>query len=182
MPFSHVGTVQVVLVGRDPRSLVSTPQPQVNVTFEGFDEDQHSGITHRSDGRTPFYPRGTLIRNSRQVSLISVEELAQIASALNLPEVRPEWLGANLLVAGIPSFSLLPPMTRLFFDSGTVLMVMDENLPCSNPGKVLHEQFPAISGLASEFPRAALHRRGLVAVVDRPGTIQVGDEVRVQAP
>ena len=182
MPFSHIGTVQSVLVGRNPGSLVSTPQPQVNVTFEGFEGDQHSGITHPSDGRTPFYPRGTLIRNSRQVSLVSQEELEQIASALTLPEVRPEWLGANLLLEGIPSFSLLPPMTRLFFGSGAVLMIMDENLPCSNPGKVLQEQFSQVSNLAGEFPRAALHKRGLVAVVDRPGTIQVGDEVHVQAP
>lgn len=182
MPFSHVGTVQAVLVGRDPDSLVSTPQPQVTVTFEGFEGDQHSGITHLSDGRTPFYPRGTLIRNSRQVSLVSVEELSQVASALSLPEVRPEWLGANLLLAGIPSLSLLPPMTRLFFGSGAVLVVMDENLPCGNPGKVLQVQFPQVSDLAGEFPRAALHKRGLVAVVDRPGTIQVGDEVHVQAP
>ena len=182
MPFSQVGTVRAVLVGRDPRSLVSTSQPQVNVTFEGLDDDRHRGITRRSDGRTPFYPRGTQIRNERQVSLVSAEELAQIASALNLPELRPEWLGANLLVEGIPSFTLLPSMTRLFFSSGAVLVVIDENLPCSNPGKVLQAQFPQVSGLPAEFPRAALHRRGLVAVVERPGTIQVGDEVHVQAP
>jgi hypothetical protein len=179
MPFSQVGTVRAVLVGRDPRSLVSTPQLRVNVTFEGFEDDRHSGITHPSDGRTPFYPRGTEIRNHRQVSLVSVEELAQIAGALNLPEVRPEWLGANLLVEGIPSFTLLPYMTRLFFGSGAVLVVTDETLPCSDPGKVLEEQFPQVSGLAAEFPRAALHRSGLVAVVDRPGVIQVGDELRL---
>ena len=180
MPFSQVGTVRAVLVGRDPHSLVSTLQPQVNVTFEGFENDRHSGITRRSDGRTPFYSRGTQIRNDRQVSLVSVEELAQIASALNLPEIRPEWLGANLVVEGISSFTLVPSVSRLFFSSGVVLAVMDENLPCSNPGKVLQEQFPQISGLAGEFPRAALHRRGLVAVVDRPGIIRVGDELHIQ--
>ena len=178
----QVGIVRIVLVGRDPGALVSTPQPQVNVSFDGFEDDRHSGIKRRSDGRTPFYPRGTLIRNDRQVSLVSVEELAQIAGALGLPEVRPEWLGANLLVAGIPSLTLLPSMTRLFFSSGAVLTVMDENLPCSNPGKVLQEQFPQVPRLAVEFPRTALHKRGLVAVVDRPGSIQVGDEIRVQAP
>ena len=182
MPFSQVGTVRAVLVGRDPHSLVSTPQQQVNVTFEGFEDDRHSGITHRTGGRTPFYPRGTLIRNQRQVSLVSSEELEQIAGALNLPEIHPEWLGANLLVEGIPSFTLLPPMTHLFIGAGAVLLVMEENLPCSNPGKVLQEQFSEVPWLAALFPRAALHRRGLVAVVERPGTIQVGDEVRVQAP
>jgi hypothetical protein len=180
MPFSQVGIVRAVLVGRDPHSLVSTPQPQVNVTFEGFDDDRHRGFTLHSDGRTPFYPRGTVIRNERQVSLVSAEELAQIADALHLPEVRPEWLGANLLVEGIPSFTLVPCRARLFFSSGAVLVMTGENLPCSNPGKVLQTQFPQVAGLAAAFPRAALHKRGLVAVVDRPGSIQAGDEVHVQ--
>jgi hypothetical protein len=182
MPFSQVGTVRAVLVGREPQSLVSTPQPQVNVTFEGFEGDRHNGITRRSDARTPFYSRGTLIRNDRQVSLVSVEELAQIAAALNLPEIRPEWLGANLVLEGIPSFTLVPSITRLFFSSGVVLSVTDENLPCTNPGKVLQEQYPQVPGLAVEFPRAALHRRGLIAVVDRPGIIRVGDELHVHMP
>ena len=182
MAFPQVGTVRAVLVGRDPGSLVSAPQEQVNVTFEGFEDDLHRGMIRRSDGRTPFYPRRTLIRNARQVSLVSSEELAQIAGALNLPEVRPEWLGANLLVEGISSFTLLPSLARLFFTSGAVLLVMEENLPCSNPGKVLQAQYPEAARLARKFPRAALHRRGLVAVVERPGIIQVGDEVHVQAP
>ena len=154
MPFSQVGIVRAVLVGRDPHSLVSTPQPQVNVTFEGFDDDRHRGFTLHSDGRTPFYPRGTVIRNERQVSLVSAEELAQIADALHLPEVRPEWLGANLLVEGIPSLTLVPCRTRLFFSSGAVLVMTGENLPCSSPGKVLQAQFPQVAGLAGRVSRA----------------------------
>lgn len=174
------GIVQAVLIGRDAHSLVTTPQEQGILTFEGLEGDKHAGITSRADARKPFYPRGTLIRNDRQVSLVSVEELAQVAAGLSLPELRPEWLGANLLISGIPLLTLLAPATRLFFSRGAVLVITAENLPCSNPGRVLQVQFPAVVKLASEFPRAALHKRGLVAVVELPGIIQAGDEVRVQ--
>jgi hypothetical protein len=178
MPDLKTGTVLAVLVARDPRSLASTPQPEVNVTFEGFEGDLHADLTRPADGRKPFYPRGTLIRNDRQVSLVSVEELAQVATGLGLPEIRPEWLGANLLLGGFAALTLLPPSTRLFFASGAVLLVSDENLPCSGPGKLLQAHFPA-STAARDFPRAALHKRGLVAVVERPGRIRQGDSVTI---
>lgn len=181
MSNSQTAVVRGVLVASDARSLVSAAQPEVEVTFEGFRGDQHSGLTRRADGRTPFYPRGATIRNLRQVSLVSLEELAQIAAALGLPELRPDWLGANLLLEGIPALSLLPGLTRLFFEGGAVLVVMEENLPCSGPGKVLQALFPEIARLAAQFPRAALHKRGLVAVVEHPGMIRAGDGVRVQS-
>jgi len=182
MTYAQIGSVLGVLVARDPDDLVSTPQEQATLTFAGLEGDRHAGITRRAGGRTPFYPVGTEIRNDRQVSLVSAEELAQVAATLGLPEIRAEWLGANLLLGGIPSLTLLPPATRLFFSGGVVLVVSGENLPCSNPGRVLQIQFPAVSDLASEFPRAALHKRGLVAVVERPGSLRVGEEVHVQIP
>ena len=45
------------------------------------------------------------IRNDRQISIVSAEELALIAKELHVPEVKPEWLGANLLISGIPNLS-----------------------------------------------------------------------------
>lgn len=176
MPDLTTGTVLAVLVSRDKHSLVSTPQAEVNATFEGLEGDLHAGITRPSDGRKPFYPRGTLIRNDRQVSLVAAEELAEVAQALNLPEIRPEWLGANLLIGGLPALTLLPSGTRLFFSGGAVLLISDENLPCVGPAKVIQARFPQ-NPHCKDFPRAALHKRGLVAVVERPGLIRVGDSV-----
>ncbi len=170
------GIAAGVYLGLDPESLVTTPQPQVAVTFAGFEGDRHAGITRKSDSRTPFYPRGIDIRSDRQVSIVSVEELAQIAVAMQLPEVRPEWLGANLLVQGIPSLSQLPPTTRLFFESEVVLVVQAENLPCQYPGKVIQD-FYGQPGLQSLFPKAGMHLRGLVACVERPGTIRQGEKI-----
>ncbi|MCA1668286.1 MAG: hypothetical protein LC793_13000, partial [Thermomicrobia bacterium] len=66
----------------DAAYLVSTPVSEVRVTLEGFEGDRHAGFTRRADNRTPFYPRGTVIGNSRQVSIVSVEELTAMATAL----------------------------------------------------------------------------------------------------
>ncbi|MCI0693409.1 hypothetical protein L0337_15565 [candidate division KSB1 bacterium] len=50
-------------------------------------------MTRLSDARTPQYPRGTEIRNDRQVFIVSAEELAQIATAMKLPEILKQLAG-----------------------------------------------------------------------------------------
>jgi hypothetical protein len=173
------GTVSGVFLGLQAGSLVTTRQPQVNATFAGFEGDLHAGITRKADSRTPFYPRGTEMRNDRQVSIVSVEELAQIAEALGLPELRAEWLGANLLLAGIPYLTRLPPGTRLFFAGGATLVIQSENLPCTNPGKVIAAQ-TGQPEIVNKFVKSAGDRRGLVACVEMPAIIHSDEEVKVE--
>ncbi len=175
------GTVAAVLIATDQRSLVSTRLEQAQVTFAGFEGDKHSGLTRPSDSRTPYYPRGTEIRNDRQVSILSEEEMQQVSNALGVPEVLPEWLGANLLLRSVPQLTLLPPRTRLVFSGGAVLRVEEENMPCSGPAKVLAHQYTRPE-LASQFQKAAYHLRGLVATVERPGLICPGETVQVEVP
>ncbi|MBX8785530.1 molybdenum cofactor sulfurase, partial [Ochrobactrum sp. GRS2] len=78
-------------------------------------------MTRRAGGREPWYQRGTVIRNDRELSLISLEELEKIAAAMGLDAIRPEWIGANIVVEGIADFTLLPAGMVLFFDSGLTL-------------------------------------------------------------
>jgi MOSC domain-containing protein YiiM len=162
------GQVLAVLLGMEKASLISTRCDRVTVSFEGLEGDMHA-------------KRGTPIRNIRQVSIVSQEDLDEIAAKLELPEVLPEWLGANLLISGIPRLSLLPPGTRLIFPQGTVLRVEEENQPCINPGKVIAAQY-GNEKLASRFVKAALQRRGVVATVELPGTIEAGDAVTANTP
>ena len=180
MPGSIEGQVIRVMVALDANSLASTRRTRVRVTMAGFEGDKHSGMTRLSDSRTPHYPRGTEIRNNRQVSLVSDEELAEVAAALELPLVLPEWLGANLALRNIPKLSLLPPSSRLFFPQDAVLVVEGENFPCIYPGEVIQQQYPERPGLVTAFPKAALHRRGIVAWVERPGVINEYDTVRAE--
>lgn len=178
---TFIGKVNGIYISTQPDSLVSARQPQVEAGFSGFEGDKHSGITRRADSRTPYYARGTEIRNDRQVSIVSVEELQQVADALGIPEILPEWLGANLLLAGIPNLTALFPSTRLVFASGAVLRVEQENMPCRGPGKVIEEQ-TGREGIAGLFPQVALHKRGLVASVEKPGLIVEGDLVSAEQP
>jgi hypothetical protein len=171
-------------LGLQADSLVTTPQARVTVTFAGFEGDRHAGLTRKSDSRTPFYPRGTEIRHDRQVSLVSVEELAQVAAAMHLTELPADWIGANLLLQGIPRLSQLPPMTRLFFSGGVVLLVSGENHPCLIAGRAIQDSAAAagieLPGLAELFPKAAKHRRGLVATVELPGVIHPSESVEAR--
>lgn len=162
--------------------LTSAPVESVTVTVEGFAGDRHAGMTRKADARVPFYPRGAEIRNSRQVSLVSEEELAALATALGVPTIDPTWLGANLLTRGIPNLSHLPPGTRLFFPAKAVLVVAEQNMPCGLPGAVLARQYPEVAGLGGRFTRAARGLRGLVGWVERAGKITIGDCVKVALP
>ena len=177
-----IGIVTHVMIGRDKHTLESSRIPRVQVTFEGIVGDQHAGLTRLSDVRVPHYPNGTVIRNTRQVSLLSIEEMAEIAAALQLPTVLPEWLGGNLAFQGIPNLTMLPPSTRIFFPEDTVLVVDAENLPCIGPGNVIQGHYPDKPNLAQAFPKAAMHKRGLVGWVERTGYINESDEVTILFP
>ena len=177
-----MGTVTHVMVGNDKRTHETCRVPRVQVTFEGIVGDRHSGLTRRSDVRVPHYPRGTIIRNTRQVSMLSLEEMADIAAALQLPEVLPQWLGGNLAFQGIPDLTMLPPSTRIFFPDDAVIVVDVENMPCTGPGELIQLKYPDIPKLVQSFPKAAMHKRGLVGWVERPGYINEGDEVWLLLP
>lgn len=172
------GVVVGVFVASQADRLLSVRMPRAELGFGGFVGDKHAGWTRRADARVPWYPRGTIIRNERQVSLVSTEELAAIAAALQVDEIQAAWLGANLEVRGIPELTRLTPRTRLIFSGGAVLNVEQENNPCRGPGEEIARQLGR-RGLASRFPRAALHLRGLVATVERPGWIGEGESVEI---
>jgi len=173
------GKVVGLYLGLQNDTLATTPCTEATLEFTGFVGDKHAGFTRPADGRTPYYKRGTPIRNNRHASIVSREELAEIATRMDLPEVKAEWLGANLNFAGIPRLTFLSPNTRIIFPSGAVLSVSHENMPCVGPGKVIQSHYPDCKGLQSLFPKLALHKRGVVASVEMPGLIHLGDEVQV---
>ena len=152
----------------------------LSLTFGGLRGDRHEGTTRRADARTPWHTRGTAIANTRQLSLVSIEECAEIAAALGIATLDPALLGPNLVLQGIPSLSLLPPATRLQFPSGATIFITEQNVPCRHPGARLAAAH-ADARLAGVFGRAATGRRGLLALVEREGTVQAGDPVRTIA-
>ncbi len=152
--------------------------------FDGIEGDFHAGPTRSSGAREPWYRRGTEIRNERQLSIVAPDELGIVARRMGIAEVRPEWIGANLLVEGIPSLSMLPSGTLLFFAGGATLEVNGQNGPCRLSGRSIARN----AGMEDEdagsllFPKAAKRLRGLVAWVEKPGRVVPGEEISVRVP
>ncbi|MDQ6604223.1 MAG: MOSC domain-containing protein [Chloroflexota bacterium] len=166
----------------DGRYLVSSCVQEVRATLEGLEGDRHAGFTRRADARVPQYPRGTEIHNSRHVSLVAEEELARIAANMGVPIVEPEWIGANLVLRGVPNLSSLPPLTRISFPEFAAIALEGENHPCVYPGKAIQNHYPDRPGIGKQFPKAAHHLRGVVGWVERAGMIRMGDTVRIAIP
>lgn len=154
----------------------------LDLVFEGIAGDIHAGATRRAGSREPWYPRGTPIRNNRQVTLVAVEELGLVAAAMELPALMPEWIGANLVTEGVAELTSLPPGTRIFFAGGAVLFVEGENAPCRIAARSIAEHYPGRAGLDLAFPKLARGRRGLIASVERPGRIAAGEDFTLRLP
>ena len=181
-PTEIYGTTHALLINDTPDdSLESRRIPEVEVTWEGFAGESHGGLTRPSCSRVlRQYPkRGTEIRNARQITILSAEDLAQIARRLGIPEVKPEWLGANMVLEGIPEFTTLPPSSRLIFENGTGVVVDIENGPCKYPAEIIEAHHP---GHGLDFPKVARGLRGVVAWIERPGEIAIGNRCRLHVP
>ena len=108
--------------------------------------------------------------------------MAHVARGMELAEIRPEWIGANLLIEGVPMLSMLPAGTMMFFRGGVTLKVDAQNGPCAIAGRAIAENagMPDHKEGALLFPKVAKRRRGVVAWVEKPGRIASGEEVSVR--
>lgn len=154
----------------------------IDLDWGGPIGDSHHGLTRPACVRVRRqYPDGTEIRNVRQLSVVSQEELDAVAADLGLDRLAPEWLGATLVVRGIPDLTLLPPASRLIAESaGAPSLVTDtENAPCRFPADVIERHHP---GRGRAFSQVARHRRGLTVWVERPGRLSLGQTLALHLP
>jgi hypothetical protein len=179
LPFQ--GTVDLLLASPDrDRGLEKTAVTEARLQFSGMEGDCHGGLTRPSDSRMlKQYKRGTAVRNSRQLSILAVEELAEVAERMGIPAVRPEWVGANMVVHGIPDLTLLPPSSRLQFPSGAMIVIDAENHPCRYPADIIARHHPEAR---VGFVKAAMHKRGVVGWVEAEGMIRMGDAITIWIP
>ena len=152
--------------------------------FEGIENDVHAGYARRSSSREPWYPRDTQLRNERQLSIVASDELDIVAGRMGIAEIKAEWIGANLVLDGVPRLSMLPSGTLLFFANGVTIKVDAQNGPCKIAGKSIakHAGMSDVEAGALLFPKVAKRLRGLVAWVEKPGTITPGEAVSVRVP
>lgn len=176
-------TGEVVWIGHvadREASLRSQAEEAAALTYAGIPGEVHGGLTRPSCSRvTSQHPRNTEIRNVRQLSVVSAEELAEIAADCGLETLDPALIGASLVISGIPDFSHLPPSSRLQFPDGSTIVVDMQNRPCHLPAKVINADYP---GAGDKFKAAAKGKRGVTAWVEREGKMHLGDTVKLHIP
>lgn len=175
-----VGEVAWLGIVRGKDGIAAEAVERLELDFGGPVGDVHHGMTRAACVRVKrMHPRGTEIRNVRQLSIVSEEELAEIAEALGIPRCFPEWLGATVVMRGIPDLTRLPPASRLTAASGLVIATDTENAPCRHPAEVIERHHP---GHGRAFPQKAVHKRGITAWVERPGPLAIGEALRLHVP
>lgn len=152
----------------------------LDLTFDGIAGERHFGTQAPSCVRVRnLHPEGTEIRNVRQLSILSEEELSEIAKSMELDHVNPEWLGATMVLKGIPDFTHIPPSSRLQGPDGWTLVADMENRPCVLPGRKVDQDKP---GHGPRFKAAATNRRGITAWVQRQGGAKLEQKVALYVP
>jgi hypothetical protein len=153
---------------------------EMPLTFAGFTPEVHAGETRPSCSRVlGLYPRNTTIRNVRQLCVVSEEEMAAVAATLGMDHIDPAWVGASVVLRGIPDFTHVPPSSRLQGPDGVTLVVDMENLPCQEPAVTMAK---ATGGQGKAFKAAAQGKRGVTAWVERAGTLRLGDTMALHIP
>ncbi len=181
-PTTRTGKITYLgrVIHRDTKEIAGEPIAEMPLTYAGFEDEFHAGLTRPSCSRVlAQYPKGTEIRNVRQLCICSAEEMAVIATALELDTLDPAWLGASIVVSGIPDFSHLPPSSRLQSENGTTLTIDMQNGPCQFPAMTIEQNMP---GHGKGFKPAAEGKRGVTAWVEREGTLRVGDTLTLHVP
>lgn len=176
-------TARVVWLGANPDREAGLPSRSLDsmaLGFGGYAGETHAGLTRPSCSRvTSQHPRGTEIRNVRQLTVLSAEELAAIAADMGVDALDPSLVGASLVIEGIPDFTHVPPSSRLQGPDGVTLVIDMENRPCHLPAKPIDAEGP---GHGKAFKTAAQGRRGVTAWVEREGVLSVGDDLRLHIP
>lgn len=154
----------------------------IQLELDGIVGSHHRSYTRKS-GSGDKQAKGTLRRNERQWSAVSVEELSEIQKSMGLEKpLTAKFLLANLCIEGLAELSRLPKGTLLKFPSGAELIVEEYNPPCRDMGQRLADSFKTQSDESlsdTAFPKAAKLLRGVVGTVEVAGTISVGDVVTV---
>ncbi|WP_281992610.1 MOSC domain-containing protein [Sulfitobacter geojensis] len=181
IPTDHYA--KIVWMGKVPQdrpNIRSQAVQEAFASYAGFEGDYHAGLTRKSCVRVKSqHPEGTEIRNVRQFSIVSAEELAAIAAVIGSETLDPVLLGASIVVEGIDDFTHVPPNARLQAANGTTIVVDMQNGPCNFPAREIEKNVP---GHGKGFKAAAKGRRGVCAWVEREGQLKVGDTLRLHIP
>ncbi|WP_420013580.1 MOSC domain-containing protein [Tateyamaria sp.] len=176
-------SARIIWLGHVPdrgASLRAVPVDAVEATLDGFPNEDHGGATRLSCSRVKSqYPKGSVIRNTRQLSIVSAEELAETAAEMGMSAIDPVLIGASMVIEGLPDFTHVSPSSRLLAPSGAALTIDMENRPCTLPAREIERE---AAGFGNRYKAAAKGRRGVTAWVERAGRFSVGDVLSLHVP
>lgn len=181
MPTDFVGRVTWLGLNDDRAAgLGNRAVETLDLRFLGPVGESRNGLTRPSCSRVVSqYPKGSEIRNTRQLCLMSAEELGEIAAGMGVEALDPALLSVSILVEGIPDFTHIPPASRLVSKAGVSICVDIENRPCHLPAKGIEAELPSKGRL---FKTAAKGLRGVTGWVEREGLLRLNDELTLHVP
>lgn len=154
----------------------------LTLDHQGIVGDRHYGYTKSAGVREKPIQKGTTVRNNRQFSAVSVEELRVISDLMGY-EVTPEAIGANILFEGCPDLTMIERQSLIMFEGGVILAVYCDNIPCAIAGGAVQAEHPeAPDTLAADFVKTSLGRRGIVGWVEAVGVIGIGETATIIPP
>ena len=104
----------------------------------------------------------------RQVTLIEREQISAHADALNLPQIPPGAVRANIETTGI---SLIECIGKQLQIGEAVIRVYEARTPCSQMDLI-------VKGLRELMDNS---RQGVLAIVIQSGAVRIGDKIRIMA-
>ena len=166
----------VVAVNRSARRGFGKEPQQFVRLFEGvgIEGDVHGELASGSLKRRLRAPFG---KNLRQVHLIDIEFLAEMAAAGFA--LGPGELGENITVSGA-TLMLLPLRTRLSIGSSVLIELTGLRYPCAKVNKHRDGLLPLL--LDRQKGRKARPKCGVMAIVQAGGEIRPGDGIRIHLP
>lgn len=178
-----IGQVENVCLGTTEDELGKEPRLLLNAQLSGFVGDRHGSHERKAWDVGDKQVSGTIRRNERQWSAVSLEELAEIAQTMDLSEsLSAASVGANICLSGVPNLSHLPKGSILKFPSGAELIVEEYNPPCVDMDEKIAAMHSTNSGSTipeGTFLAASKYSRGVVGVIEVSGIIHVEDKVTV---
>lgn len=184
------------------------PRSSLDIDFDGIAGDRHAELTRVMQPYESEQMRKLVVANDKHVSLVSGEDMVEIATGMDLDiskvEERSELsiehfvakaLAANILVSGEYLNNIALPGLILAFcsDPGEVksaVRVTEYNAPCQKP---LTNMLASLRSLdlslggdfvsqKERFKEVAAARRGWVGSVYIAGSIEIGDRIYTHTP
>lgn len=125
------------------------------------------------------HPRNTPIRNTRQLCVVSAEEMAAVAEKLGMERIDPPGSALRSWSRGSPISPTCRRPAACRGPIGATLVVDMLNEPCQEPAVTMTR---ATGGQGKAFKAAAEGKRGVTAWVEREGTLRLGDSLRLHIP